>query len=469
MSIAVKQIRFSVILNVAMMILCLHACTEKPYEEYKELNLNQCLTPAQLTHKVNGVAAEFSWTLGKDAQAYNLVIASDRDFQTIVGTYVVDPEELPYKVELASGTYYYKVQASSDEKNPSFWAVYEKSIHIEKIIPIVDLSALNANCYIVSEAGKYKFKPTKGSTSTPVEGITAVSILWETSTKDESENLEPNSVIAEVTYSDGYIHFATPETFCPGNVLIAAKNDQDKILWSWHIWLISEKMVDVEVGEITLMDRNLGELSASARTSMLYQWGRKDPFPGSFGNMKKVAVAGIKTTAEGTPIQVYEEKPTVLSGNIGNTGASHIHSSMASLDLWGKDSEKTINDPCPAGYKVPYAGQDQTNDLSKTPFAALSGLKFNSGVFELGTATFGSTGCYLLNTTESHTASSDLLIEENTCYLWTASRNANRQGGGIRISVDTVVEAEYWIRTSDSEAQYQAKNNAFAVRCQKIQ
>ena len=118
MSIAVKQIRFSVILNVAMMILCLHACTEKPYEEYKELNLSQCLTPAQLTHKVNGMTAEFSWTLGKDAQAYNLVIASDKDFQTIVGTYVVDPEELPYKVELASGTYYYKVQSSSDEKNP---------------------------------------------------------------------------------------------------------------------------------------------------------------------------------------------------------------------------------------------------------------------------------------------------------------------------------------------------------------
>ena len=220
---------------------------------------------------------------------------------------------------------------------------------------------------------------------------------------------------------------------------------------------------------MTLMDRNLGELSASARTSMLYQWGRKDPFPGSFGNMKKVAVAGIKTTAEGTPIQVYEEKPTVLSGNIGNTGASHIYSSMASLDLWGTDSEKSIQDPCPAGYKVPHAGEDMTNDISKTAFAPLSGLKFNSGVFELGTATFGSTGCYLLNTTESHTASSDLLIEENTCYLWTASRNANRQGGCIRISVDTAVEAEYWIRTSDSQAQYQAKNNAFAVRCQKIQ
>jgi hypothetical protein len=44
-------------------------------------------------------------------------------------------------------------------------------------------------------------------------------------------------VIAAVGVEDGYITFSTPETLKPGNALIAAKDADDVILWSWHIWI----------------------------------------------------------------------------------------------------------------------------------------------------------------------------------------------------------------------------------------
>ena len=454
------------------------ACHEKP-EENVEIELKQCLTPAQLAYDITGMDVAFSWTVAKDAESYNLVIASDPACVTVVESVAVAPEDVPYAVELAEGEYYFKVQAIAGGKDPSNWAIYDGMVKVEDNAPAIDLSAAaTANCYVVNTAGKYKFRSNKANTSTAIEGITDVVILWETSTEDETATLAPNSVIAKVSYKDGYIEFATPKTFKPGNALIAARNitmgtdettgeavEKIRILWSWHIWLTSEPIADVTVGDIVLMDRNLGELSASARTSMLYQWGRKDPFPGSYGNAKKVAVAGEQTTARGSSIKSYAENPTVLSGRILTDGADFIHKDLADLDLWGTGDDKTEQDPCPAGYKVPHAGTDTSNDISKTPFAALSGLTFNSGVFTLGSASFSQTGCYLLNTISPSVGSADLLIEENTCYLWTASRNAKRQGGCIRISEGS---AAYWIKNKDAEAPYQAKNNAFAVRCQKM-
>ena len=37
----------------------------------------------------------------------------------------------------------------------------------------------SANCYIVSEAGKYKFKTVKGNSSTSVGNLSTCEVLWE--------------------------------------------------------------------------------------------------------------------------------------------------------------------------------------------------------------------------------------------------------------------------------------------------
>lgn len=479
----------SAILAGMLAIASVQACQEK---EGPDSGLTQCLSPAQLSCDVTNLDVKFSWTVSKDAEEYNLVIASDEAFETVVKSVVVAPEEVPYTVTLDEGEYYFKVQATAEKLEPSNWSVYENVVVVEDTTPAVDLSAsATANCYIVSKAGKYKFKPTQGATSAAVEGIAEVVILWETSTEDETATLAANSVIANVSYKDGYIEFATPKTFKPGNALIAAKTEVRKetdattgetvekqdVLWNWHIWLTSEPVTDVQVsGGLVLMDRNLGELSATARTSMLYQWGRKDPFPGLSGNGKKVAVAGELTTLRGGSgsLDWLIMNPTKLNGQLSDGEAKSCHASWTETTMWGTGADKTQYDPCPAGYKVPYPVEgditDAVNDIAKTRFAGFSGMTFNSanGVFELGSAKFAATGCYLLNTISPSVASSDIQ-ESGSAYLWTAYYKNKRLAGCLRVANETAgVSATYWSKSGDKTSQYHSKYNAYAVRCEKM-
>ena len=149
----------------------------------------------------------------------------------------------------------------------------------------IDLSlAASANCYIISEAGLYKFKTVKGNSTTSVGSVASASILWETFGTDTAP--EPSDLISGVCYKDGYIAFKTADTFKEGNAVIAAKDASGNILWSWHIWLTDQPQAQVYNNDAgTMMDRNLGATSATpgdvGALGLLYQWGRKDPFLGS--------------------------------------------------------------------------------------------------------------------------------------------------------------------------------------------
>ena len=89
-----------------------------------------------------------------------------------------------------------------------------------------------ANCYIVKEAGEYKFKAVKGNGDEAVAAATA-ELLWET--WNNVEEVTANSVIATVGFEDGYVTFTTPETLKPGNAVIAAKDAAGVILWCFFI------------------------------------------------------------------------------------------------------------------------------------------------------------------------------------------------------------------------------------------
>lgn len=101
----------------------------------------------------------------------------------------------------------------------------------------------------------------------------------------------------------------------PGNALIAAYNKDGKIIWSWHIWVTenepgnvssavvystyawnnSQIFTTIRVPGYAIMPCNLGALKYDPYNvdnldpdthGMLYQWGRKDPFPpAQNGNM----------------------------------------------------------------------------------------------------------------------------------------------------------------------------------------
>ena len=218
-----------------------------------------------------------------------------------------------------------------------------------------------ANSYIVTEAGEYKIKAVKGNTEDSVGAVASAEILWETWNNQEA--VTPNSVIASVAVDGDFITFATPATFHAGNALIAAKDASGTILWSWHIWLPASPVTDVEDANFTTkhtMSRNLGALvdaTFDAPTpvesfGLLYEWGRKDPFPGLgvTSGAGAITVAGAVTAQEG-PMTVEDaiKNPTVYVYKAKGDWAAD---GTDTASLWGETS-KTVYDPCPVGYMLP--------------------------------------------------------------------------------------------------------------------
>ena len=325
-----------------------------------------------------------------------------------------------------------------------------------------DLSAEgSANCYIIYEAGEYKFKAVKGNSNEAVAATEAV-VLWETF----NNSVQPNvgDVIASVEYADGYITFETPATFKAGNAVIAAKDGEGTILWSWHIWAPKETVTTADYTEVIgayMMNMNLGALEAVPATGeatiaslgLWYQWGRKDPFPGardwdSYPSVIKIAGAEFSKADPGVvEVDKSVKNPTVYY-YVGSDDNGSWTSSTESL--WAADT-KTTYDPCPPGYKVPGAtgsiwtqsDEGWTMDLDNH-VVEFAGIRFPfAGYVECyGGSNYGTGGG------AAH------------LYLWSATKYDSNRGRCV------------YYRTSKSEGSryYGAKRgkaNAASVRCVK--
>ena len=224
-----------------------------------------------------------------------------------------------------------------------------------------DLSADGtANSYIVSESGAYKFKAVKGNSNESVEAAD-VKVLWESF----GTNVTPSvgDLVSDAQYNDGYISFNASSR--KGNAVIAAVNSADKILWSWHIWLTDQPEEHEYFNNAgTMMDRNLGATSATpgdvGALGLMYQWGRKDPFLGSSSISEGVIAASTITwpsyvssdESNGT-IEYATANPTTF---IGYNSINFDWQYNQDNTRW--QSEKTVYDPCPAGWRVPDGGED---------------------------------------------------------------------------------------------------------------
>jgi len=220
----------------------------------------------------------------------------------------------------------------------------------------------NANCYIVDKPGGYKFKAVYGNdpNNYVLDAADAI-VLWET--WNDASEVEAGSVIASASYAEDYMLFKTPDTLRPGNAVIAVRDENENILWSWHIWIPQTAIQVNEYGGIMgapLMDRNLGALVATVAGTepidplsygMGYQWGRKDPFTaaGEFNSSDQATWAGEDEEVAPGVISLADAiaHPRLL-------GHSNDANWMDEIDetLWSDDG-KTIYDPCPVGYRVP--------------------------------------------------------------------------------------------------------------------
>ena len=256
----------------------------------------------------------------------------------------------------------------------------------------------NANCYIIPEAGSYKFKAVYGNGDKDfIPDVETAEILWET--WNDASEVTPNSVLAAASFAEDFIIIRTPETLHPGNAMVVAKDAAGKILWSWHIWVPATPVVTANFGGIMgvdLMDRNLGALVATQATDaeidpasygMMYQWGRKDPFTaaGAFKSSSPATYAGVPE--EVAPGQILLEDAIAnprLLGHINNGDWCLVTNN----EFWA-DAEKTIYDPCPPGYRVPKkatANPFWTSDLTAQ---AGWGVNLTAGWLKLGSPESG--------------------------------------------------------------------------------
>ena len=224
-----------------------------------------------------------------------------------------------------------------------------------------DLSAEGtANCYMISEAGNYKFKAVEGNSDVAIENVKGAEVLWESF----GTNVTPlvGDLVATAGYKNGYVYFSTPETFSNGNASVALRHSNGLILWSWHIWCTEEGWNDQVYPNNagTMMDRNLGATSATPGSvgaiGLLYQWGRKDPFLGSssISTGTDAAFTGEWKTILGPKSVEY----AVQNPEIFITSKVREWCEGSTAEQRWMDSKKTKYDPCPAGYRVPKGGED---------------------------------------------------------------------------------------------------------------
>ena len=231
-------------------------------------------------------------------------------------------------------------------------------------------SSASANCYIISDAGLYKFKTVKGNSTTSVGSVASASILWETFGTDTAP--EPSDLISEICCKEGYIAFQTADTFKEGNAVIAAKDGSGNILWSWHIWFTDQPQSHVYNNNAgTMMDRNLGATSATpgdiGALGLLYQWGRKDPFLGSSiidgFTLAKSTITWpspvSSNSSNGTIAYATANPTTFITYNWENSDWYYTGDSSTDNTRWTtSESSKSIYDPCPSGWRVPDGGSN---------------------------------------------------------------------------------------------------------------
>jgi uncharacterized protein (TIGR02145 family) len=268
-------------------------------------------------------------------------------------------------------------------------------------------------------------------------------VLW-----SDITSVSKDVLLSKNSGSKGAADYFTVEipAGCPnGNFVVEVKNENDLVLWSWHIWVTNYAPEEYDgTGWATpssnpvpgglvesynstmwqsgvlngkvMMDRSLGSIadshgaavstaaSVTSRGQLYYQFGRKDPFPTSLDGTSTLSLTGSGTfPTPGTTqvtIAASVNNPTTFytySGNWTNEASGTGY-------LWNDfnaSSTKSIFDPCPDGWRLPLNGT--WADFSTTTFtwaASPAGRTYNSDVFyaAAGFRVYSSGGLSLVGT-----------------------------------------------------------------------
>lgn len=306
-----------------------------------------------------------------------------------------------------------------------------------------------ANCYVVSRAGTYTFNAliigngndgiianrSFHAINAVISPVSAM-LLWE----------DVTGLITDVVLKEGKISFKASNG--KGNALIAVKDGNGVILWSWHIWA-TDKPANQKYynNNLVVMDRNLGAVSVSrtaARKDVIglyYQFGRKDPFrydaePTAVTTSSSVGTIGYTVT-----------NPDIYIIGTSSSNYDWLYSSRNNY-LWGNPSAsvingvypipvKTIYDPCPPGYVTPprdtwmyYSssdtkyynyGHEVTFSAGNTTWIPFGGMRGYNGSVSLVYTNYN--GFYWLSTGNSTLLNNTDILDNSGCsYRGTAQQ-----------------------------------------------
>lgn len=269
-------------------------------------------------------------------------------------------------------------------------STHQVSSYLSLLNRSVDLTDQYANSYVISEKDtRYTIDVTHKGESAQRITPAKVDVIWQTDVfviDYDSYDAEKGTFTfyvgsEDVKDTDGKVI----ENRIPyGNALVGAYDEDDNIIWSWHLWLtpdIESGVIKTSVGEF--MDRNLGAFVNSNGSTdtddiynsygLYYQWGRKEPFVRpldyKFSSNKDQQVysgSGAKklfryVTAEivdgeerkypfGTMEYAIADPFTFLLGTEAN--AFDWLSGSNDKTMW-QNGSKGLYDPCPRGWRVP--------------------------------------------------------------------------------------------------------------------
>lgn len=225
-----------------------------------------------------------------------------------------------------------------------------------------------ANSFIVSEGSIVAFPANIGN-SEEVASIDSVGLVWQ----------DNSGLVTKLAVAGNYI-VAELSADKKGNALVAGYKNAETV-WDWHLWVNAydpnEKTMtytsSVESDQATyvFMDRNMGAMSGEKSTDafgLFYQWGRKEPIAHKTlydidGNEVAMTVAAAKDVASAAGVSdIFEygtKNPFTFFSGSGNSSGNYgwflTDKTLLTnhAEAWGTKEKKSVNDPCPAGWRIP--------------------------------------------------------------------------------------------------------------------
>ena len=356
--------------------------------------------------------------------------------------------------------------------------------------------ATNAAAYTSTASGTNILNPFfnhSGTITNPYisdNGITLTDakLLWQ----DVNGMIEESSV----QLSGNRLAFRVTDKIDYGNAVLAVFAG-NTIAWSWHIWATdydpyaadATKTVQNRTSPNTQFDfmtQSLGwcpEKEYAARearvkvtqsetgatriitvqqdyalisaNSTCYQWGRKDPFPGSNGNVNKPtygpnawsSITGAPRQISTTSIQMYIKNPSAFCIISGMDGQYY--------NLWSANSNvtsintnqvvKTVYDPSPAGFCLPpsgaFTGFTTTGNVTSTVTDFnVSGAWDNGWHFYCNTDGTGETIYFPASRPRYYTMGTPFAV--GNYYCWSAGSGSDNGTGSSMYCNQTRVDTQ---------------------------